>query len=1327
LDQDGTITETETNASGDVIRTTIFGNAAVPAVTTTYRRSGLTTTTTVKSHVVSIETRDAAGRVVSSQDASGAVVGTAYTSGGSTVTRTAPGGVTTVETRHYDGQAVSITGSGVIPQYFDYSVDSNGLVTTTTTVGDVQNNTRVTSVTRNRDGSTALETSPDPAGGTGTVVRTYQYASGSSALVRVSSSASNTADQVQLNPASSAEAAMGHYSLSGFETDDDGPVISSTDRLTETSTSYEPSGSVWNRRTFTRVFHTDDSDASYTRTSLEALAPVAVSSESYGGGLRWISSSTNGTTTVTTTRDSFFAGAASVVSTDDSATTASPDSVSVSNHGRTVSNSAYGDTTPETMAYDASGRLIRHMSATGAVTTYAYNSAGQLVTTTDHAGKTTSYTYHPANDAAAGLLWTSTNPEGKVTETLYNNLGQVAETKGTGTYHVTYDYNDYGEKDEMRTFQSSTSSGDLTQWIVYPATGLLYQKIDAASKVTTYTYDSSGNIHTREWARPGAITTTYTRNAFGDLTNIDYSDSTPAVTITPDRLGRPSQIADASGTRTQTYHPVTGGLDLVAYANSGLLASREVDYTWDSSLRPAGYEVSGGPASTLTYDSAGRLDTVSSYGITHTHGYTAGTGSLSSLTSSGTSLILTRTLYHDRMQRLFGIVTTNASGTHLSRHGYTFDDVGRRVRATRENGQRWDYGYDDVGQVTSGVKKFPNATAIPGHSFAYQYDGIGNRTSATHGGTDTGVTYTPNALNQYSDITTEGGRFILGEAPLANDVIINGDTNTPAARAGGLGFYWKQITGDNSAGPLWSNDSVVSDGVTITGNTWTPPVSVVPVHDFDGNLTYDGRWDSVWDAENRLIRMQTSDIAAAAGVPRQRLDFVYDSQNRRVSKTVSTSTDGTTWIFSSNLRSLYDGWNIIAEYSAPSSESTTLTLQAAHVWGIDLSGTLQGAGGVGGLLCSTLMGENSTTNNCYPAYDGNGNISAWLGASGNLLARMDYSPFGQLVAQYKFTGTGDTTLSRLHFGFSTKYTDSETGLLYYIQRYYNPVTGGWQSKDPIGESGGFNLYGYVGNDGIGKWDILGLMTPYGWGTDLPTPPPQSYPMHEALDTLFDAASERYRGSRILINHEVNILMAVGLLKNAYHSVTIKGTNDPDQSYSKFFRTMYLNRKYDIYDVAHESAHAYNHMMKTGIPFAQEDDEGMGYGIEFILHWADSIVILENLTRDYYFDCGSKGMQLQRAWREVWTGGVGRKPGDKAKVTHKVRSPMTVRDYGNIKTHLRTSVRCEVAAKILTESSIGKSCCYRFSCDSGRWVDNIETEKGYTFYASESAPVDPAFR
>jgi len=32
----------------------------------------------------------------------------------------------------------------------------------------------------------------------------------------------------------------------------------------------------------------------------------------------------------------------------------------------------------------------------------------------------------------------------------------------------------------------------------------------------------------------------------------------------------------------------------------------------------------------------------------------------------------------------------------------------------------------------------------------------------------------------------------------------------------------------------------------------------------------------------------------------------------------------------------------------------------------------------------------------------------------------------------------------------------------------------WPSRDPIGEEGGINLYGFVGNDGVNKWDILGL-------------------------------------------------------------------------------------------------------------------------------------------------------------------------------------------------------------------------------------------------------------
>ena len=166
-----------------------------------------------------------------------------------------------------------------------------------------------------------------------------------------------------------------------------------------------------------------------------------------------------------------------------------------------------------------------------------------------------------------------------------------------------------------------------------------------------------------------------------------------------------------------------------------------------------------------------------------------------------------------------------------------------------------------------------------------------------------------------------------------------------------------------------------------------------------------------------------------------------------------------TYDFDSEQRFLYDGWNLIAEYSAPSEEfSGTPTLQASYAWGLELSGTSQGAGGVGGLLSVTLYEEESET--YFPAYDGNGNISAWSSSDGNRIAKMDYSPFGQLIAAYNLSSDSEL-LSKLKFGFSTKYTDQETNLYYYGYRYYDPVKGRWPSRDPIAERGGVNLYGFA--------------------------------------------------------------------------------------------------------------------------------------------------------------------------------------------------------------------------------------------------------------------------
>jgi RHS repeat-associated protein len=130
---------------------------------------------------------------------------------------------------------------------------------------------------------------------------------------------------------------------------------------------------------------------------------------------------------------------------------------------------------------------------------------------------------------------------------------------------------------------------------------------------------------------------------------------------------------------------------------------------------------------------------------------------------------------------------------------------------------------------------------------------------------------------------------------------------------------------------------------------------------------------------------------------------------------------------------------------------------------------MQGAGGVGGLLVVTDHGSLST-DHFYPTYDGNGNVSEYLDGTGAIVAHYEYDPFGRIVVE-----SGSQAADFAH-RFSTKPVDSVTGLLYYGYRWYDPVTGRWPSRDPIEEEGGINLYGFVGNEPIYKFDQLGLQT-----------------------------------------------------------------------------------------------------------------------------------------------------------------------------------------------------------------------------------------------------------
>jgi RHS repeat-associated protein len=117
-------------------------------------------------------------------------------------------------------------------------------------------------------------------------------------------------------------------------------------------------------------------------------------------------------------------------------------------------------------------------------------------------------------------------------------------------------------------------------------------------------------------------------------------------------------------------------------------------------------------------------------------------------------------------------------------------------------------------------------------------------------------------------------------------------------------------------------------------------------------------------------------------------------------------------------------------------------------------------------ICTGTGG--STQSNNYPLYDGNGNVTDYVSQAGTTVASYKYDAFGNT-----HTSSG-TLVNSFNYRFSTKIRDVETGLYYYGYRYYNTTTGKWINRDPIEETGGVNVYGFVGNNGINTLDILGL-------------------------------------------------------------------------------------------------------------------------------------------------------------------------------------------------------------------------------------------------------------
>ena len=219
-------------------------------------------------------------------------------------------------------------------------------------------------------------------------------------------------------------------------------------------------------------------------------------------------------------------------------------------------------------------------------------------------------------------------------------------------------------------------------------------------------------------------------------------------------------------------------------------------------------------------------------------------------------------------------------------------------------------------------------------------------------------------------------------------------------------------------------------------------------YDSDGNLLSCGELTFGYDGENRLTTVLSNGVLLVTNV--------YDTKSRRVKKVTSEAT----------MTFFYDDWNLIEERIAYTNGTTT-TIQ--YYWGKDLSGELQGAGGVSGLLYLTVSNSNSQLQLYIPCYDNNGNVTKYVDANGNIVASYTYDAFGNLISK------SGTLADFFRHCFSTKYFDIETGLYYYGYRFYHPTLMRWLNRDPMEEDGGENLYEFCGNNGILEIDWLGCV------------------------------------------------------------------------------------------------------------------------------------------------------------------------------------------------------------------------------------------------------------
>ncbi len=318
--------------------------------------------------------------------------------------------------------------------------------------------------------------------------------------------------------------------------------------------------------------------------------------------------------------------------------------------------------------------------------------------------------------------------------------------------------------------------------------------------------------------------------------------------------------------------------------------------------------------------------------------------------------------------------------------------------------------------------------SVTTETFGYSYDKAGNRQSEQRDTVMAGFTF--NNLNQVLSRNGGGGILVRGNTDEPAQVTVNGKSVTPAAD----NTFETVVPGTNGANTIAVTAKDFSPAQNTQTKSWSATMSAgataTYTYDGNGNMTGDGSRAFQWDAKNRLTRIVYTGTNAST-------EMTYDGLDRRVS---IVEKDGTGTVVSSK-SFVWDGLTIADQRIG----STVSKQYFTEGWRDASAGT-----------------------NYFYGRDHLGSVREVVNASSSVLTRYGYDAYGR---GSKLSGTVDSD-----FQYTGHYAHSPSGLFLAPYRAYDAELGRWISRDPLGEGGGINLYGYVSNDPINWIDPLGLWT-----------------------------------------------------------------------------------------------------------------------------------------------------------------------------------------------------------------------------------------------------------